>query len=391
MSARRRERGLTLVEVLVAVVISGIIFGALVQASLIGLRTIDNTNDRLAGSNDTQLVASYFTGDVDSADTISTTGAVRHSAPGVNVGSANSMLVSFWALRTGTTFTPPVGMTERWDLQSTGPNPPARLTATVADGAVAETGPSGNRIGESAAGTSSIGHTIALARTTLFPVTHRGASTGATAGAASLTLAKPGGTQDGDQMLAHVAVASTATITAPAGWTVVNERAASSARSVLYRKVAASGDPLNWTWTFSAAAESVGGVASYGNVQSVGNAGTDISPCGGETPVLLLGWTDFGDNTVHEVTYSAQAEGDEIQLVRRACRAISGGTPRSATTLARRLQGTGPPDVFAECVPVACAPLAPSVAVTLTLTEAPLSREFLPRVYQMRGTTRTNR
>src|SRR5689334_8018942 len=99
---RRTERGFTLVEIVVAVVITGILLGALGSATIVGLRTIDNTNKRIAGSNDTQLVAGYFTSDVASSERVSTTGTTSHAAPSLSPSSANNVLASFWTLTVGT-------------------------------------------------------------------------------------------------------------------------------------------------------------------------------------------------------------------------------------------------------------------------------------------------
>lgn len=390
----RSERGFTLPEVLLAVIISSILFAVMAQATIIGFKTIDNTNDRLAGSNDTQLVASYFTGDVDSADTISTTGERAHAAPSVSVTSANSKLVSFWTLRTATEVTPPTGMVEQWERTSAGPVTANRLTIAMADDTAIETGDSGNRISQSATGTSSVGHTVALARQgPLAPVTLRAVSPapGNTAGATSLTLAKPTGTATGDALLAHIALASgTAAVTAPAGWTLLNSRTAPTAKSLLYQRTASSSEPVNWTWTFGTSVESVGAVAAYYNVSAFGAHGNEVNPCGGDTPALLLAWTDFGTSVVHEVTYNVVTQGDEIQIVRRHCEGTT-GNPASEQTLARSLVSAAPADVFAQCQPAACGPLSDGVSVVLTLTERPPKGESLPRRYQMRAATRTTR
>lgn len=65
-SAHRRdsERGVTLVELIVAISISGIIIAAITNAIFVGFKTTDKTTDRLAESHNTQLVANYFPADV---------------------------------------------------------------------------------------------------------------------------------------------------------------------------------------------------------------------------------------------------------------------------------------------------------------------------------------
>lgn len=71
----------------------------------------------------------------------------------------------------------------------------------------------------------------------------------------SLTVNRPAGTVVGDVMIAAVAVRpSTATITAPAGWTLIrrtNQPATNSLAQATYWRLAAAGEPANYTWTLS--------------------------------------------------------------------------------------------------------------------------------------------
>lgn len=74
-AARRDESGFTLVELLVASTAVAILMAALGAALVIGLRTTDDTNQRLRESHDAQMAASWFVPDVHSA------GAVTVSQP----------------------------------------------------------------------------------------------------------------------------------------------------------------------------------------------------------------------------------------------------------------------------------------------------------------------
>ena len=67
MSARA-QGGFTLIELIVSFTILGIIATGVTEGIMVGLRTTDMTNQRLQQSTDAQLVASYFTTDVQSAD-----------------------------------------------------------------------------------------------------------------------------------------------------------------------------------------------------------------------------------------------------------------------------------------------------------------------------------
>lgn len=68
----RAEAGFTLVELLVATVITTVVIAAIAASIVVGLRTTDATNERLAESHDAQIAAAYFVPDVHSADDAST-------------------------------------------------------------------------------------------------------------------------------------------------------------------------------------------------------------------------------------------------------------------------------------------------------------------------------
>jgi prepilin-type N-terminal cleavage/methylation domain-containing protein len=384
----REERGFTLIELLVAVVISSILTGGMLAAMFVGLRTLDDTTQRIAGANDTQLVAGYFTPDIVSSEAISTTGTTSHAAPSVSASAANSRLVALWALNTGTPVTPPDGMAEAWETQSTGTDPALHVTVSMADQALTATGPTDTRFAESAVGTSSLAHSVALAPAALSTVSRRPAVSagGTTAAATQITLGRPTGTQTSDVLLAQLAVrGGTTTVTTPNGWTLVQQRSSSELRSLIYRHTAASSDPAGWTWIFNSPRESAGGMAAFAGVGTVGAPASDVSPCTGETPILLLSWTDRGTTVAHEVVYDLLVVGSETHLVRSHCEGES-GTPVSTQTLARELGATA--SGVAECEPVACGPMTSPVNVTLTLNDPPSMHSTVPRTYQMRGSTR---
>ena len=67
----RDDSGVTLVEVLVATMIGGLISGVIAAAFAVGVRTTDTSNQRLAGSQGAQITTAFFPRDVQSSLTIS--------------------------------------------------------------------------------------------------------------------------------------------------------------------------------------------------------------------------------------------------------------------------------------------------------------------------------
>src|SRR5262245_14034467 len=67
-----KEAGVSLVEILVAVAIMGVIMGALSAAFLTGTRTTRDTTTSLGQSNTEQIVSTWVTKDVQGADTVRT-------------------------------------------------------------------------------------------------------------------------------------------------------------------------------------------------------------------------------------------------------------------------------------------------------------------------------
>lgn len=67
----RGDDGVTLVELLVAMMIGALVSAVIAGAFTVGIRTTDATNRRLAGSKGAQIATALFPGDVQSAVSIS--------------------------------------------------------------------------------------------------------------------------------------------------------------------------------------------------------------------------------------------------------------------------------------------------------------------------------
>jgi prepilin-type N-terminal cleavage/methylation domain-containing protein len=87
VSARDRERGFTLVELLVAITILGVIATPLSMAFITGVRFLGHTDEKFNDSRSALVSAAYFAGDVSGANVI-----VRNDAAACGGGTA---VVSF--------------------------------------------------------------------------------------------------------------------------------------------------------------------------------------------------------------------------------------------------------------------------------------------------------
>jgi hypothetical protein len=108
------------------------------------------------------------------------------------------------------------------------------------------------------------------------------ASNSASSTTASLAVTKPTGTTTGDVLLATVAGAGTTTISAPAGWTLVDDTTASGSgmRMLTYVKVATATEGTTYTFTSSATRNSSGGISTFRGVNGVVPIDTELEATG---------------------------------------------------------------------------------------------------------------
>jgi hypothetical protein len=94
------------------------------------------------------------------------------------------------------------------------------------------------------------------------------ASASASSTTATLTLTKPTNTASGQVMVATVSGAGTTTISAPAGWTLVQDTTSGALRQLLYVKVAAAGEPTSYAFASSGSRNASGGITTYSGVNA---------------------------------------------------------------------------------------------------------------------------
>ncbi len=110
------EAGFTLVELLAAIAVLGVISVALSTAVLVTYRTLDQTSLRVAGSTDAQFVSIYLPSDIASADSatdsvttpglacIGATNIKLQLTSAINLGALTAGVVIYWVDPVGKSF-----------------------------------------------------------------------------------------------------------------------------------------------------------------------------------------------------------------------------------------------------------------------------------------------
>jgi hypothetical protein len=123
------------------------------------------------------------------------------------------------------------------------------------------------------------------------------ASMAGNAGATTLVISKPAGVAVDDFLIASVTVRDNPTITPPAGWTFVRSDPVSptTIKQAIYYKVAGSGEPVSYTWTFSTSKKASGGISRYTGVDNTNpidaSSGATGSGTGNNTAMTAPGVT----------------------------------------------------------------------------------------------------
>lgn len=106
MSSDRRERGFTLVEVLVCITILGIVMVALCAAVMIGLRSTTNANVKFDESNAAQFTSLHYSSDVQGAEAVAVNDATSScgGAAKLKLTSTNADRIVAYAVTGSTTY-----------------------------------------------------------------------------------------------------------------------------------------------------------------------------------------------------------------------------------------------------------------------------------------------
>jgi len=185
----------------------------------------------------------------------STPSGTTHAAPSITTTVANGMLVASHAFASSQSWTPPSGMTESFDRPS-GANSATGMSIEGSRVLLAVAGASGTKTA-TAAGSADAANAHLLA---LRPAK------------ANLALSTPAGNAANDVMIASIGFNNaSAAITPPAGWTLVrrtNNTSTTSNSLAVYRKTAATGEPVSHTWGVAGGAFIVGGIQSFSGVDT---------------------------------------------------------------------------------------------------------------------------
>lgn len=96
--------------------------------------------------------------------------------------------------------------------------------------------------------------------------------TGTSAANADLELEHTANIAVGDIMYAIVTTVSTATLTAPSGWTSMSSATQSGVKTYVYRRTYAGSDPASWTWESNAQDAMSGAIITFGDASANANA-----------------------------------------------------------------------------------------------------------------------
>jgi len=241
----------------------------------------------------------------------STPSGTSHTALGVTTSVANDVLLTLHTTANCVTWTAPAGMTEVLDSTGCTNGASTNVDMEINQLGLGAAGGTGDKIATNDGAAVGVTMTVALRPITApltcaltvqlsKPIQFRASDSNISA-TATITINKPAGVVDGDVMIASIAqglVASPLTITVtPTGWTLVRQSQFGVTNvygMAVYSRVASS-EPASYTWTFSKALNSAGGISAYVNVDTANPI--DVETGGSGTPASIT-TTQPGDMLV---------------------------------------------------------------------------------------------
>ena len=247
----------------------------------------------------------------------STPSATSHTALGVTTTVASDVLLTLHSTANCVTWTAPAGMTEVLDSTGCTNGASTNVDMEINQLALGAAGATGDKTATNDGAAVGVTMTVALRPVTApltcaltvqisKPIQFKSATSNGAAGGTSLVLSTPAGVVDGDVMIASVGYGLTSsplTITPPAAgaWTLVRytQQGATNVYGLAVYVRVASSEPASYTWTFSSATNSAGGIGAYINVDTgtpvdVENGGNSVRAATTTQPGAMLVATFHG-------------------------------------------------------------------------------------------------
>jgi len=137
----------------------------------------------------------------------------------------------------------------------------------------------------------------------------------------SITIEKPTGTVVDELLLAIISIDGNKTVTAPVGWTTLDNGQANgnAATLAVYYKISTASEPANYTFTWAGGEHNLGAIMRYSNVDTnnpidVINSITATGTSNGPTAPDIA---TVSDNTTIVYAYAADADygNDDLQIL----------------------------------------------------------------------------
>ena len=177
------------------------------------------------------------------------------------------------------------------------------------------------------------------------------AAASASSTTATLTISRPTGTVSGSVLLATVSGAGTTTISAPTGWTLVQDTISGSLRELTYVKVAGASEPTSYAFTSSGSRNASGGISAYSGVNATVpvDASDEATGASGNATAPAVTSSSANDLVVSAVSvavlttvtpasgtterFDKSSSSTELESADAAQAAAGAGTARTATPL----------------------------------------------------------